>query len=401
MKSLNIKTLYYTSIFLLMCSFYNLSFTWYMHRVVFSGLATLSSILFMVSYSKQFVSSNAQKIVCLIAFLWYLYTPFISPNFIGGLILNLLTYIPIYTVIMSSLKVKKELLKFITTATAIMLLVSLIGWILYILGVNLPHTYEYNFEDNFHNYINYYVFIIVDRTFDILPRFNGMFIEPGQMASVCVLLLLCSAISKAPKWCIMIIGFGLIISFSLAGWLVMLLGFLGNSIINARKRLMYLPFVLVWVGGVYYYAQAEQNSIINTYIFDRLVFDEEKIIVGNNRTHDDFDMHYEKFIESSDALWGIHKELAQGNNWTIGNAGYKVFIVVYGIVGLSLVLLLLFCHYQKNRDSHALVFLGVYLILGAIRSFWITPYWLVIFLIAIPLFHSKYRLDYENYKKTF
>ena len=400
MNAFSFKNIYFASIFLMMCSFYNLSFTWSFHRVLFSGFATICSIIYMNSHASVSVTKKTNGIV-FVVFVWYLFASLISPNVLGGLVLNTLTFIPVYSVIKLSIERKKELLSFICVSTSLILVVSLVGWCSFLLGFNLPHTYV-DYVDDFHHYINYYLFIMANRSFDIIPRFNSVFIEPGQMASVCVLILLSKNVITVPKRCMHIVSLSLFLSFSLAGWLVYLLGRLGFSIIDSgRKRIMQLTFITIAVGGLYIYAQYEHDSVLNTYIFDRLVLDDEKVLAGNNRTHDDFNIKYADYIETSDAVFGIHKELAKGNNWTIGNAGYKVFIVVNGLFGLFLVFVFVLVYYRRYPDKHCMVFLIIYVLQGSIRSFWVTPYWLIIYILALPLFHYTYTLHhYEEDRKN-
>ena len=399
MRYRNLKYLYFTSVFLLMCSFYHLSFTWDIHRAVWSGIASLFSLIYMSNYKHLFLSNKSKRIICVLLFLWYTYTTLLSTNEIGALILNITTFIPICSIIYSSIALKKEMLRFMGVATSFILTISLVGWFLYLIGMNLPHTDNYNFEDNFHSYINYYVFLVANREIEILPRFTGMFLEPGQMASVCVLLALSYKIGNIPRWSMIIIIISLVLSFSLAGWIVMLLGLLGNTIVSSTRKMLILTTLFVFSVGLYFYNQKEQNSVINTYIFDRLVLDEEKGIVGNNRTHEDFDIHYSSYINSSDAMFGIARDLSKGTNWTIGNAGYKVFIVYYGIVGFVLIFILLYVYYRMYREVHGLVYVLIYFTLGCIRSFFITPYWFVLLMLSLPLFVHNYRNEY-SYKSN-
>lgn len=386
------KYLYFTSVFLLMCSLYNLSFTWNIHRAVWSGMASFFSLTYMMSNRNSFKANRKKQIISFLLVIWYIYATSLSPNVLGAFVLNITTFIPIYSIVYSSIAIKKEMLRFMGLATSLILALSLVGWFLYLIGVDLPHTYDYNFDDGYHSYVYYYVFLVVDRVSDILPRFTGMFIEPRQMASVCVLLILSYKIGNLPKWSLLIIVISLILSFSLAGWIAIVLGFFCSAIVSAStKTIISLSILSVFLIGLYFYAQKEQKSVLNTYIFSRLVPDEEKGIVGNNRTHNDFDIQYDMFVKSPDAMLGISKELSKGNNWTIGNAGHKVFIVHYGIMGFILMSIMLFAYYRSYMEAHSLIYLLTYYLLGCIRSFFVTPYWLILFILSIPLFAYNYK----------
>lgn len=350
------------------------------------------SIIYVFMNKNRIYSSGIRSLFFLIG-IFYLYMACISPNLITGLGLYSLTFVITAGVILLPNRDKLDFLRFISRFTAVLLLISIIAWGMYLVGISLPYTYKVNFEDNFHSYINYYFFLLVDREVSILPRFNSFFIEPGQMASVCVLLLFANLKINKNKFDIIILLLALILSFSLAGWCVFAIGLILYSLTNPNRPMLKFLGIISLLFFMYSLSQnTEEDSVINTYILHRLQFDADKGIVGNNRSHEDFEIKFSKYIESDNIWTGIHKDLTKGYNWTTGNAGYKVYIVINGIIGFALIIFILIRYTYMYNNIEAWIYLFCFLLLCFIRSFFHNPYWLYMLILVIPLLFNKQRL---------
>lgn len=387
--------IYYFSIFLMMCAVYSLSFTWSIHVTVFETFSAICSILFYFSNPHHFSRSKKKDALAILLLIWYLYSSIISPNFFAGFIQNALVAVCTCVLIYSSTKIKLELFSFISRGTAIILLISLVAWLLYLTGIPLPHRDIDEFRDGFHTYVDYYFFLLPQREyFELLPRFSSVFIEPGQMASVCTLLLL-SNLSlkgfKSNKFDIIIFSISIILSFSLAGWLVALFALIVNNILLKSKNILKALLKLGIVSFVIFFSvsRISEESEVGHYIIERIAYDENTIISGYNRTNDDFEVLYDSFIRSEDAFWGIHKQLIGEKNWTRGNSGYKVFIVVNGLIGFFIIIILGLLCILLFPNSQVGLMICVWFVLGAIRSFWPTPYWLYIILLSVFLLQQQ------------
>ena len=392
--STKIVYIYSSVIFLMMCASYSLSFTWNIHIAIWDFLAVIVSIVLFINIPKPI--NEIKRTIGLISVLLlnYFYNIFTSINPIGAFFLSFMVAICSALVIWSPLSVKQRLFDISSLFTTIILSISLFGWFLYLLGYPLPSEPVTDFDDGFHTYINYHFFLIQDQIFfDFLPRFGSVFLEPGQMSSICVILLLANILLKGRKIDMVIMSISIFLSFSLAGWLVLIICLLVMLFMKIRNKvLLVVSFALIIGFFAFVVEYISEDSLIGHYIVERLEYDEENGISGNNRTNDDFDYRYERFLKTDGVYFGINKQLAEGNNWTIGNAGVKRVIVQYGYVGLFLVLSLvfvLFYHY-KSRDGFIL-FLG-YFILGAIRTFWTCPYWLYILICTLPLIKTNSKL---------
>lgn len=362
---------------------------------VFQSFAAICSILLLFSKRDHFSRSKKKDALAMLLLIWYLYSSFLSPNFFAGFIQNALVAVCTCVLIYSSTRIKLELFSFISRATAIILLISLVAWFLYLSGIPLPHRNIDEFRDGFHTYVDYYFFLLPQREYyELLPRFSSVFIEPGQMASVCVLLLLsniCLKGFKGNKFDNIIFTISIIFSFSLAGWLVALFGLMVNNILLKSRNILAMLLKVGIVAAVIFYAgsRISSESEIGYYIIERLVYDENTVISGYNRTNDYFEAKYDDFIHSENVLWGVHKQLIGDANWTRGNSGYKVFIVVFGLIGFLLVVYLGILCLRKFPVMQARLIICCWFVLGAIRSFWPNPYWLYIILLSVFLLQQQ------------
>lgn len=97
-----------------------------------------------------------------------------------------------------------------------------------------------------------------------------------------------------------------------------------------------------------YYFALEYNqgdNVLNEAIVERLQYDEEKGIAGNNRTSEVVDIYFEDAIRFNEIWngWGAEEYLSvvEADPEFVG-AGYKVFLLRDGIVGAILIFLFYF-----------------------------------------------------------
>lgn len=382
---INLKSFYSISLFLMICAAYSLSFTWSIHIAVFEALATFASVVYYNTRPHVFNRNKSGYIIFSVLLLWYLYSSFLSPNIIGQLILNVMLASCLYTLVFLSNSEKKRVFFFISRATSLILLISLIGWLLYLVGVPLSNRLVDDYRDGFHHYVDFYIFLLPQKEYlEYIPRFCSVFIEPGQMASVCVLLLLSNLLLKGRKFDIIIFSVAIFFSFSLAGWLVLLFALIVNYLLFKLKNpiMFFLNVCIIALTMAVTVSNIGNNSAISHYIIERMSYDEDLYITGNNRTNEFFDKKYHDFITSSDAIWGIHNQLIGDKNWTRGNSGYKVFIVVNGLFGFFCVLLLFLTLFKLFPSREARLIICSWFVFGMIRSFWTNPYWLIILLLS-------------------
>lgn len=290
---------------------------------------------------------------------------------------------------------KQYVLRFFTSGFVVILLISLFGWVLFLLGVNLPHSGLILHPNGFHEYYDYYFFrasaYSVESDF---PRFQSIFLEPGQLATPCIFLFFLNSFENKVfgiKNLVLLVT--IILSFSLISYGLLLISFVAiawNK--GARFRVPMTLLVVVIIGGGYYFASSSEDSAINVLILSRLEYDEEQIISGNNRTAAVFDANYADFIKSKDKYFGIHKELSSGYNWSNNSSGYKKFIVHEGIVGLVIIMTLITAMFLNKRNAKTLVFFIILVMAFLVRNLLQSPLWLSMAILGFCLLGDEDKL---------
>lgn len=229
------------------------------------------------------------------------------------------------------------------------LIVSMFFFLLYLVGIPLPSR-DAQFLTTY-SYSNYYFFMIDDRSlFTIIPRFHSVFLEPGHMGTMTVMLLF-TQIGKWKKWYNVSLIVATLISFSLAAYgLFVGVVFLGLWVRGKhfiRKTLYAIAiFAAVTVGSFYY---NDGNNLLHDLIMIRLEIDDGEM-AGDNRVTGDFKTDYENLLNSSDVLVGRDRDTE-----TFGNSGYRVFIYDYGLIGLALVIVFYLLSLYNPESKKAMV----------------------------------------------
>ena len=222
-----------------------------------------------------------------------------------------------------------------------LLSVSIPFYLLYLAGFPLPHS-SFKPGSLDYSYENYRFFLIDDRfSFELIPRFHSVFLEPSHLAMLCITLL-ASQIGKWRRWYNIILFVAIIMSFSLAGYIFLVFLFL------AARWLKHKPVVGIIISMVFALAVGvivalnynKGDNLVNQLIVQRLTINEDGELEGDNRVTSMFQNEYEKMIKSSDVLVGRGTESTK--IFGFGNAGYKVYIYQHGIISLVLLVILLF-----------------------------------------------------------
>ena len=273
---------------------------------------------------------------------------------------------------------KKRLVLLFTRIFVIIVGISLISFILYLLGVELPYeTIRYDGNTNYSDF-KCYPFLLIENEPGTIVRFQSVFLEPGHLGMISALLLYINGYSlKQPRVFVLLLS--IFASLSLAAYVLLVIGAILYYIMNSKRVLkrVVLSFaylLLIVVVGVSYYIY-DPNSIFSRLIVERLDYNEDKGLRGNNRTSASFDSYYEQqFYKGGDCLLGVGPKIFSQSSWGDnrgqgGNASYKVFIVKYGLFGIFVLLLFfsVYTYYHKSKLLFGLLLL--YII-----SFWQRPY---------------------------
>lgn len=323
------------------------------------------SCIFYLSYRKDFQYNTS-----LIAVILY-GLAIISMGLVldvGGVLGFLGRIIPLVLFIGTRNKFKRDTIHLITKYWCVILIPSLLLFALSFL-FTLPNLGEIQHEaSSRYKYTNYFFFIKGD-FYNI--RFNSIFLEPGHLGMVVAFLLyvLKFNLKKWEVWVLLIVE---LFTMSLAGYLLAALAFTFSRIVN-RTNLAPLLFIVFFVfGGIYFTAinYNNGNNLVNTLILERLAYDDEKGVAGNNRFSKLTDDLIEDKLSTGDIWFATDKRLWEDE---FLGAGWKVFFIKYGGLPVLFFLLYYLSFLLKSRDRR-FVFLFIILFVFAFlqRSY---PQW--------------------------
>ncbi len=300
--------------------------------------------------------------------LWFLW--------IDGPVMGLITilmYLPVIWLLQLPFEYKEELLRFTTKWYAILLIPALLTYWL-ALFISLPSLGQF-VHPNYVPYTNYGFYIKTTWDTGFLVRFNAFFLEPGHQALLSTFILIANRYRfKTCPW-LWVLVVSIIFSFSLAGYLLATTGYIllkVNTVIKAMIvgviGAMVVGFAINWSGG---------ENAMNDLIIKRLEQDESKGIKGNNRVDQNTDHTFAKAVKNHDLWMGVKEKT---NMKLIAGAGYKIYIINYGLIGAFLALILYLSIIPSRPDyRYTIAFLIVLILCFMQRAYpawysWLFPY---------------------------
>lgn len=285
----------------------------------------------------------------------------------------------------------RYLLHMWTNTYAIILSVSLIAWLGITYGsIPLPAIGTISFNNDIQYTFTNYFFCLVRNNLSL--RFNSIFLEPGHVGMIAAFTLAANRFNFK-KWQTISILVCSLFTLSLAGYILIIIGLISNYIL---KRQSIFQFVIgISVFGVLLMiihnaavSYNKGNNLYNELIVERLEYDEDYYIVGNNRFTESTDMLFERYISSSQLVTGMPEAEYKRNirNQTIKGAGYKLFLMQKGIIGLLLILSVYILMLKKYRDKRmGALLLMIYSLAFLQRAYPLWESWIYIFLFASAL----------------
>ena len=390
-KALNANSLifffYAFSLFMVMSMDGHLSFTWDLPESLILGFGIIVPVGYMLMYSKNSIPLAKYPSIVLFVVLFYLYVSLFHFSLINFLV-KIGVIICLFSILKLPIEKKERLLSILKTLLAIVVGISIVAWILYLMG--FPMSYEYVDYDDFHQLYKYRFFNMPAYVeFFIFPRFSGMFLEAGQLAESCALILIADG-GNWKDWRNIVLLIGIILTFSLVGFALFLMWYL-YKLAKKGTLLLILVVTLLGAASIVTFRAANEENVIYTYILSRLEYDEDSGIVGNNRVNDYADSRFKAMMKSSDCIFGISSTITKGNDWTYNTSGYKKFIIHYGLVGFALILLMVYCFYSANKSRDTLVYLLITIVAFLPRNLLQSPMW--IFPVLLGFFILKKQSD--------
>lgn len=221
---------------------------------------------------------------------------------------------------------------------------------------------------------NYGLFVKPELT-DLFLRFQGPFMEPGHLGIACVFLMYANHLNFKRNYYMWTLLVVCIFTFSLATYVLLAIAFILNmrikvSYITVASLALLIPYIYItqiWDNG---------KNPVNLLIFSRLEYDSDKGISGNNRFTVDTDARFEEWIKSGNLIIGkgvVFYSNEKADN-KLGGAGYKIYMIQFGIIGTVLIFWLYWAMalYNENR-RYAVIFFVIFALCFLQRTY---PFWM-------------------------
>ena len=343
-----LNTLFKITIFALFCYSMYPWLTLEINSLYVSFLGFIVCVFIRTIYKEYFYKYN--NIVVVVLFLLYIWVSLHSTIF--GFINSVFNFFIVFTLLSLRNEYKIELFRFITKWFSIFLSISLLFFILYYIGLPLPHTSLFFPELNY-TFENYYFFVYDSN--ELLPRFRSVFGEPGHLTQGLILLLVGNKLNLKDKY-VFLLFIAQLFTFSLAGYICLFVSFLLFSIFsrNGFKRVLIPIFVFLTLFLIF--INMSEDSFLYEIIGYRMNFNLDS--TRNERVGYDTEVIFKRFINSGQLLWGLDPTTLS----KIDGAGYKVFLMSYGLIGGLLTFAFYWLYYRSMKRRECIVILIVFLL---------------------------------------
>lgn len=357
---------------------------------LFSFLVVLicGNIYKMFRYDRKL--SWAMYGYCVVTLLYLFCSP--SYNIFGFLSILINSAIIISVIFLKDVH-KLELFDWFAKAVSLILVITIPAWFLYLLGVDFPHGPVVDIGDGFHFLYDYGFFVRSADVVSEFPRFSSVFLEPGWVGTVCSFLLfgLKLNLKRVETWLCLT---AILLSLSLSAYMNVFICYLLWLILMKRYRIVNLSIATLFFICISSYAIVfnRGDNAIKTMIVNRLAFDEDLGIVGNNRTNDTFGSYFDRTMASSDRWFGkMHtysKDFVINNDWYNHSSGIKKDLFDNGIIGTSFFILFLLFIFRRYFDKMCLVYLICLFLASFIRNLWRTDCYIILYIVALSTLYA-------------
>lgn len=266
-------------------------------------------------------------------------------------VISILKNLPLLTLFMLKKEDLSLLAANIVKCFSFIISISICLFFLKQIGFHLPifeHTVYNQYE-----IINYYYFYADAVRYGI--KFSGIALEPGFFSVLCISMLTLNEFDFKKKSSYVFV-LAILCSLSLEGYVLLVLGYAffsfskGENIRYAITYLVLAVFVIVFL-VIYVLNYEGGNNIIAQTVFERMMFDKELGIVGNNRENDLGEQVLDMYFYSDNVWWGIGQEkLSRVSNIDgLDMCSWRVFVVTYGAIYTFICLIGIFILFIYTR----------------------------------------------------
>lgn len=346
-------------------------FPWFGWGIPYTYVAIVTILLFFLFFKSSGIFDLKKNgvgtyVLLFITCLW------LNSYSISSLLYGVLLFFVILGLFSLNDSIKADIIRYITKWFAILSLVSLVSFLLFRLGISLPHSlihYQDNQGFDGYGYIdNYYTFIYLVRSNGL--RFQSVFLEPGHYTMGLAPLLFLNKYNWKDRY-VFILLIAQLFTFSLAGYIVLFVGYLFVSF-QQGKFLKTLGVVIIGAVLLFTFVYSlnyfYEDGIMEELILNRLI-EENGEMASFKRTGAEFTIIFNRFLESSDVLFGVSEFRGIEGE---GSSGFKPFLYVHGIVG---VLLCVYLYLYPLRKVKTIITFGLAAILLLLLYQNAYPFW--------------------------
>lgn len=326
---------------------------------------------------------------------------------VNGYIVAFLRMLPFLFFLLLEDGLKMALYEFIRKWLAILLGFSIIFWIPQIMGKPLlPGFPDYygawseKFGDFGYIFENHFLYVVnLRRLHDYVLRFSSIFLEPGYLGCFLSTILFVEEF-KIKKWYNLIFLIALILTFSLAGWLVFGVGIFLLQMMNSSNRVfkLLLLFASLCLFDYVFSTLNGGDNVVNEFILERMKYDSSTgTIEGYNRTEEAFDEWFRGFLFTSDVLFGNPTQYQ--TLWSDSvNVGWKYYVACNGFVGLLAYILYLLSVVRVNGSKYLGFSMMILMILIFSRGqfFNFSSLFMIIYFVGIYKLTNNEIIQYEQ-----
>lgn len=283
-------------------------------------------------------------------------------------------FLPILCIVCLKDEYKEFALKKITKWYSQLITVSIIIFaIVHIVSLPSFGSMIFSEESSYGSFQNYLFYVKQVVNEDGFPRFGGPFLEPGYVGMMGAFLLFSNRFDFKDKvlWPIAI---SIILSFSLAGWVLVVIGYTLLAYYEGRSGRGKILWFIILIGLVFIIGKVYNggNNVLNNEILSRFEYDEEIGFSGNNRNTLTMSLYYlEMWSDSNILIHGYPESAFYGlAEWELIGAGYVKFMVLHGLLGLLYAFSFYILSFIYSKDKKFALFYIIFVVF----SFWQRSY---------------------------
>ena len=325
---------------------------WYKGIGMWIGYITVFSIFLLMFKKRYFVVQIKDLLVLPLSILSFI----IIPAFNGFRLSSIFILLAFYVALNIREIELRNSFNYITKYLYFVILISLPAWLINMYVYELPVFGELDLSEAkggaLYIYNNYLLF--VTDAFRDYFRFYSVFDEPGTLGTFAAFVLYGNRYDFKKKENVVIL-IGALFTYSMAFYMLTIIGWVYQSSKSIERML--LSIVSISCIAVILVNILADDLAFRMSVLDR--FTDVGLNHVENRTGEYVNMFWERYIRSTDFIFGMGISYIENNFFDFGNS-YKRFAIQYGLFGLVVLFFMYVCLIRKwNRYTMGALMLFV------------------------------------------